>query len=99
MSASLRDARLLTSIALFAGLMALLIVLNIAGALLMRHIPVIAALGACALLTAGCASSGQLGEKALGNLEHCERTYQANVGALGLPGGSLFIRCPPKPFP
>lgn len=52
-----------------------------------------------ALFLAGCSTlkSGDLATQALGNLEHCKRTYQATVGAFGIPGGSLFIECPPKP--
>jgi len=53
---------------------------------------------ACAGLSA-CASNGAVAEKALNNLEYCERTYTAAIGALGSPGGALAIRCPARPFP
>lgn len=52
---------------------------------------------ACVL--SGCASSPDLAKVALGNLEHCERTYVAVLGGLGTNGGSLNIRCPAKPYP
>lgn len=51
-------------------------------------------LAACGTLGGNSA----VAEKALSNLEHCERTYIAAVGAMGAPGGSLSIRCPAKPF-
>jgi hypothetical protein len=51
-----------------------------------------------ALALSGCATgNAELAKQALGNLEHCKRTYQASVGAFGVPGGSLFIECQPKP--
>jgi len=47
-----------------------------------------------------CTSTGaQLGEKALGNLEYCERSYTAVLAGLGANGGSINVRCPARPFP
>lgn len=54
-------------------------------------------LGACSTLPGGDPAS-QLPSQVLDNLEHCKRTYQASVGGLGIPGGSLYIECAPKPF-
>jgi hypothetical protein len=51
---------------------------------------------ACAL--GGCASNDGVAAKALDNLTYCKRTYIAAVGGVGVPGGSLFIECPAKPF-
>lgn len=51
---------------------------------------------------ASCSSlgnSGGVGEKALGNLEFCERTYTANLGGIMPPVGSLHINCPARPIP
>ena len=57
------------------------------------------AIVAASLTLAGCQSgvSAELASQALGNLEHCKRTYQASIGGLGVPGGSLFIECDAKP--
>lgn len=60
------------------------------------------ALAAVALVLAGCSSLGGAAPdgaaaKVLGNLEHCKRTYQASIGGLGVPGGSLYIECPARP--
>ncbi|WP_133254298.1 hypothetical protein [Phenylobacterium deserti] len=63
----------------------------------MRRLPLLAAVAACVLVS-GCASSSQLGERALGNLEFCERSYTAMIGGFGNNSGSLNIRCPAKPF-
>ncbi|MFN4176410.1 hypothetical protein [Phenylobacterium sp.] len=54
------------------------------------------ALSACGTLSAG--DGAAVAAKALENLEHCKRTYQAAIGALGAPGGSLYIECPARPF-
>lgn len=64
-----------------------LTIITLAGAL---------ALGGCGTLGGGSGSA--VAEKALSNLEHCKRTYQAAIGAMGAPGGSLYIECPAKPF-
>jgi hypothetical protein len=54
-------------------------------------------LGGCASVP-GASGSADMAAKVLGNLEHCERQYIASVGGLGVPGGSLSIRCPAKPY-
>lgn len=66
----------------------------------MRKIALLAAVAASLALT-GCAaglSGGAkgLGEQALGNLEHCDRTYIGNAGL----GASLSVNitCKAKPF-
>jgi hypothetical protein len=66
----------------------------------MKHLH-LAGLALAGLALAGCSSTGgaQLGEKALGNLEYCERSYTAVLGGLGSNGGSINIRCPARPFP
>lgn len=47
----------------------------------------------------GCSTLGgdsRFGEAALGNLEHCDRTY---IGTAGVGGSlSVTIKCPPKPY-
>ena len=59
----------------------------------------ILALAACLQLAACQSTTGaETASKVLGNLEHCERVYIASVGGLGIPGGSLNIRCPARPF-
>lgn len=67
-----------------------------------RHLTIaalVAAAGLCAAL-GGCAGSGgQFSAQALGNLQYCERSYTAIIGALGANGGSLNVRCPARPFP
>lgn len=52
-----------------------------------------------ALSLTACASNSGVADQALQNLQHCKRTYIAAVGGIGVPGGSLFIECPPRPFP
>lgn len=58
---------------------------------------------AAAFCLCGCASlpggdpTSALPSQMLDNLRHCKRTYQASVGGLGLPGGSLYIDCPAEP--
>lgn len=54
-------------------------------------------LAACASLP-GNDPSRALPAQVLENLQHCKRTYQASVGGLGVPGGSLFIDCPAQPY-
>lgn len=59
---------------------------------------------AAALSLSACAGfpgsdpSSQLPAQVLDNLQHCKRTYQASVGGLGVPGGSLYIECAPQPY-
>jgi hypothetical protein len=62
-----------------------------------------AGLLACALTLSACSTlQGQGGAetaaKVLGNLEHCSRDYTVVIGSLGIPGGSLNIKCPAKPY-
>lgn len=52
------------------------------------------ALSACSTIPGGDGATSQV----LSNLEHCRRSYTAVVGALGVPGGSLNIECPGKPY-
>jgi outer membrane biogenesis lipoprotein LolB len=54
-------------------------------------------LGGCSSLPGGDPTS-QLPQQILDNLKHCKRTYQASVGGLGVPGGSLYIECPAQPY-
>lgn len=53
------------------------------------------ALGACSSL-GGATVPGNAAAGVLGNLEHCDRTYQASVGLGG--NGSLTISCKAKPY-
>lgn len=69
----------------------------------MKRIVLCAAVLLAALSTGACASLPGATDTAaapavLGNLQHCKRTYQASIGGLGVPGGSLYIECPAKPF-
>ena len=55
-----------------------------------------------ALTMSGCSTLGgdptnNLPQAVLDNLKYCKRTYQASVGGLGIPGGSLYIECAPAP--
>lgn len=59
-------------------------------------------IGAAALALSGCSTiqgdpTNNLPQAVLDNLKHCKRTYQASVGGLGIPGGSLYIECAPEP--
>lgn len=57
---------------------------------------IIALAALCAALT-GCASSGGTTQQLLQNLQGCERTYQGNIGGLGLGQGiAVTIRCEPN---
>lgn len=59
--------------------------------------------GLALVCLAGCSSlpgadpTAQLPSQVLDNLSKCKRTYQASVGGLGIPGGSLYIECLPEP--
>jgi hypothetical protein len=78
--------------------LALILLLAITGDILMRTLKrAIAAL--CLFSLSACASNSGLGEKALGNLEFCRRSYTAILGGIGTNGGSINIECPPRPFP
>lgn len=50
-----------------------------------------------ALALSGCANSGALGEKALGNLQYCDRHYIGNAGAMTA-NLAVDIQCHAKPF-
>lgn len=52
-----------------------------------------------AVSLSGCASNSQVAEKALGNLEYCDRTYTALIGGIGTNGGSINIKCNARPYP
>jgi hypothetical protein len=59
----------------------------------------IALAGLCLALSA-CASNGGTASQLLSNLQGCERTYQGNIGGLGLGQGiAVTIRCEPQPGP
>jgi len=93
------DVRFLAMVAGVAAALFLLCATLELGSLAMRKIK-LAALAFTALGLAACGTlgDGAVTDKALGNLEHCKRTYQASIGALGAPSGSLYIECPAKPF-
>lgn len=54
-------------------------------------------LAAAAVALSGCANSGALGEKALGNLQYCDRHYIGNAGAMTA-NLAVDIQCHAKPF-
>lgn len=63
------------------------------------------ALALAGLAVTGCASlpgadpTSNLPAEILDNLQYCKRTYQASIGGLGVPGGSLYIECAPLTQP
>ena len=55
------------------------------------------ALAALCVALTGCASNGSTASQLLSNLQGCERTYQGNIGGLGLGQGiAVTIRCEPN---
>lgn len=54
-------------------------------------------LAACSSLPGvGGSAAGEVAKGVLSNLEHCDRTYTAAIGAGG--GGSLNVSCKARPY-
>lgn len=54
-------------------------------------------LAACSTLPGvGGSAAGEVAKGVLSNLEHCDRTYTAAIGAGG--GGSLNVSCKARPY-